>query len=102
MVFGMAIMLRNYSSKLDVYKKDLVTVSERYESTLTIVNQQLESIKLINEIIHNEENEQNEIREKNQVRIGQIQSDIKNTLCSSEWVDDSIADRLREHAGEIH
>lgn len=90
-----------YQGQTTTLQSDVATIKDERDKAQSILNNQVRTVQLFNDIAKANEHEKTNIRNNSEVRVAAIKKDISADECATRSVPVAAADLLRKHANQI-
>ncbi|BFI69650.1 exotoxin [Yersinia pseudotuberculosis] len=90
-----------YQGQTTTLQSDVATIKDERDKAQSILNNQVRTVQLFNDIAKANEHEKTNIRNNSEVRVAAIKKDISADECATRSIPVAAVERLRNHANKI-
>ncbi len=90
-----------YQGQTTTLQSDVATIKRERDKAQSILNNQVRTVQLFNDIAKASEHEKTNIRNNSEVRVAAIKKDISADECATRSIPVAAVERLRNHANKI-
>ncbi|PSH23537.1 exotoxin [Yersinia pseudotuberculosis] len=90
-----------YQGQTTTLQSDVATIKDERDKAQSILNNQVRTVQLFNDIAKASEHEKTNIRNNSEVRVAAIKKDISADECATRSIPVAAVERLRKHANQI-
>ncbi|AJJ58158.1 FtsB/FtsL family cell division protein [Yersinia pseudotuberculosis] len=90
-----------YQGQTTTLQSDVATIKDERDKAQSILNNQVRTVQLFNDIAKASEHEKTNIRNNSEVRVAAIKKDISADECATRSIPVAAVERLRAHSDKI-